>query len=87
MARKNPPPKPSASPLAPRFVTPKEKAAARAERLRFLYWAAVSLPLIVTPMLYGYSDQAPHWLRAATENVDAMFGYPVLRLIALMAGA
>jgi hypothetical protein len=68
--------------LAPRLVTPKEKAAARAERLRFLYWAAVALPILVTLMLYGYSDQAPRWLRAGTETIDATFGYPVLRLIA-----
>jgi hypothetical protein len=80
------PKKPLQSPLAPRYVTPKEKAAARRERLRFLYWAAVALPLIITLMLYGYSDQAPHWLRAATETIDATVGYPVLRLIALAAG-
>jgi hypothetical protein len=73
-------------PLAPRFVTPKEKAAARADRLRFIYWAAVALPIIITLMLYGYSDQAPHWLRNATENVDAAIGYPVLRLIAWIMG-
>ena len=57
----------------------------RGERLRFLYWAAVVVPLLFTLMLYGHSDQAPHWLRAATENVDAMFGYPVLRLVAWLA--
>ena len=51
---------------------------------RFLYWTAVALPLAVTAMLYGYTDQAPRWLRAATESVDAVFGYPVLRLIAWM---
>jgi hypothetical protein len=79
------PKKPRENPLAPRYVTPKEKATARRERLRFLYWAVVALPLLVTTMLYGYSDQAPHWLRAATENIDAMFGYPVLRLVAWMA--
>ena len=79
------PKKPRENPFAPRYVTPKEKAAARRERLRFLYWAVVALPLIATLMLYGYSDQAPHWLRAATENIDAMFGYPVLRLVAWMA--
>ena len=70
----------------PRFSSDKEKAATRAERLRFLYWAAVALPLILTVMLFGYTDQAPAWLRSATGDIDAMFGRPVLRLIALMAG-
>ncbi len=79
------PKRPPQNPITPPYVTPREKAAARAARLRFLYWAAVAVPLMVTAMLYGYSDQAPHWLRAATENVDAMFGYPVLRLVAWMA--
>jgi hypothetical protein len=68
-----------------RPLTPKEKAAARAERLRFVYWAAVALPLIVTIMAYGYSDQAPAWLRTAAGDVDAMFGRPVLRLILWMS--
>jgi hypothetical protein len=80
-----PPKKPLQNPLASSYVTPKEKAAARRERLRFLYWAALAIPIVVTLMLYGYSDQAPHWLRAATETIDATFGYPVLRLIALVA--
>jgi hypothetical protein len=77
--------KPPQNPLAAPYLTPKQKAAARHERLRFLYWAAVALPILITLMLYGYSDQAPHWLRAATESVDAVFGYPVLRLVAWMA--
>ena len=72
-------------PSVPRPLSPKEKAVARAERLRFLYWAAVALPLIVTIMLYGYSDQAPTWLRTATGDADAMFGRPVLRLILWMS--
>jgi hypothetical protein len=87
MTRKKPPAKPPQNPFAPPYVTPKQKAAARGERLRFLYWAAVALPLIVTLMLVGYTDQAPRWLRAATESLDAMFGYPVLRLVAWIAGA
>ena len=56
------PRKPRGNPLAAPHVTPKQKAAARGERLRFLYWAAVVVPLLFTLMLYGYSDQAPHWL-------------------------
>jgi hypothetical protein len=86
MAPKKPPAKPLANPFFPRYVSPKERAENRARWRRFFYGTAVALPVVVVLMLYGYSDQAPHWLRAATENVDAVFGYPVLRLIAWMAG-
>jgi hypothetical protein len=86
MAPKKPPAKPLANPYVPRYVSPKEKAENRARWRRSFYWTAVALPVIVTLMLFGYSDQAPHWLRAATENLDALFNYPVLRLIAWMAG-
>jgi hypothetical protein len=79
---RGPPAKPLANPFIPHYVTPKQKAETRAQRLRFLYWAALALPVAITVMLIGYTDQAPRWLRAATENVDAVFGYPVLRLVA-----
>jgi len=75
------------NPQTQRPVSPKEKAAVRAERLRFLYWAAVALPLIVTVMLYGYTEQAPRWLYNLTVQVDAVFGQPVLWLIRLAIGA
>jgi hypothetical protein len=86
MASKKPPAKPLENPFTPRYVSPKERAENRARWRRFFYWTAVALPSVVTLMLFGYSDQAPHWLRATTETVDAEFGYPVLRLIALIAG-
>jgi hypothetical protein len=86
MAPKKPPAKPLANPFIPRYVSPKERAENRARWRWFFYGAAVALPVVVMLMLFGYSDQAPHWLRAATEMLDAYFGYPVLRLIALIAG-
>jgi hypothetical protein len=79
---KGPPANPLANPFIPRYVTPKEKAQARGERLRFLYWFTVAVPIMITAMLFGYTDQAPRWLRVATEQFDSVFGYPVLRLIA-----
>jgi hypothetical protein len=82
---KNPPAKPLANPYAPRYVSPKERAENRARWRRFFYGTAVAMPVVVTLMLYGYTDQAPAWLRAATETLDANFGYPVLRLIAWIA--
>ncbi len=86
MAPKKPPAKPLANPYVPRYVSPKERAENRARWRRFFYGTAVVLAVVVMLMLYGYSDQAPHWLRAATENVDAVFDYPLLRLIALITG-
>jgi hypothetical protein len=86
MAPKKLPAKPLENPFNPRYVSPKERAENRARWRRFFYWTAVALPLVVTLMLFGYTDQAPAWLRAATEQLDAIFGYPVLRLIALIAG-
>jgi hypothetical protein len=86
MAPKKPPAKPLKNPFTPRYVSPKERAENRARWRRFFYGVAVALPLVITLMFFGYSDQAPAWLRAATEALDANFGYPVLRLIALIAG-
>jgi len=81
---KGPRAKPLANPFNPRSLTAKEKAQSRAERLRFLYWFAVAVPVVITVMLFGYTDQAPLWLRSAAEQVDSVFGYPVLRLIAFI---
>jgi hypothetical protein len=68
-------------PNAPRFVSPKERAENRARLLRFTYWLAVAIPAIVALMMYGYSDQAPNWLREITVGLDGTFGFPVLWLI------
>jgi len=83
---KQPPAKPLANPYVPRYVSPKERAENRARWRRFFYGAAAALPVMVMLMLFGYSDQAPAWLRAATEYVDAVFDYPMLRLIAVITG-
>ena len=73
-------------PNAPRFVSPKERAENRARWLRFAYWLAVAIPTIVALMMFGYSDQAPHWIRVFAVNLDAFFGQPVLTLIKARAG-
>jgi hypothetical protein len=72
-------------PNAPRYVSPKEVAENRARLRRFLCGTLVAIFVIIGLMAIGYSDQAPAWLRAATEALDAEFGYPVLRVIALLA--
>lgn len=73
-------------PNSPRYVSPKEIAQRRAYYRRLGYGVALALPLAVVTMALSYSDQAPLWLRRGAESLDAVFGYPVLRLIALLAG-
>jgi hypothetical protein len=74
------------TPNAPRYVSPKERAENRARWLRFAYWVAVAIPVTVALMMFGYSDQAPAWLRGITVNLDGSFGFPVLSLIQKMLG-
>jgi hypothetical protein len=69
------------APPTPRYVSPKERAENRARWLRFAYWVAVAIPAAIAVMMFGYSDQAPSWLRSLTVALDAAFGYPVLWLI------
>lgn len=57
--------------------TPKERAEMRAYRIRILLWAAIVPPLIFALMLYGYSDQAPAFLREIAIALDGPFGSPV----------
>ena len=73
-------------PQTPRYISPKERAETRARWLRFAYGVVVAIPVCVAAMMFGYSDQAPSWLRGATANTDAFFGFPVLALIRWMAG-
>ena len=72
-------------PKAPRYISPKERAESRARWLRLAYWIAVSVPAAVALMMFGYSDQAPRWLREATTSLDAAFGFPILQLIKTVA--
>lgn len=71
--------------IAPRYVSPKERAENRARLIRFGYWVAVAIPIIVGLMMLGYSDQAPAWLREFTVSLDGTFGFPVLWLIKAIA--
>jgi hypothetical protein len=73
------------APYVPRYVSPKERAENRARWLRFAYWVAVAIPATIALMMFGYSDQAPSWLRDLTVSLDATFGFPVLGLIKAIA--
>lgn len=70
----------------PRYVSPQERAEQRARVRRFLYGVGIALPLLFAVVMYGYSDQAPHWVRVFAVNVDAFFGQPVLWLIKARVG-
>ena len=72
-------------PNAPRYVSPKERAENRARWLRFAYWLAVVIPAAIALMIFGYSDQAPRWLREFTVSLDGTFGFPALWLIKAIA--
>ena len=70
----------------PPYVSPQERAEQRARVLRFVYGVAIALPVLFAVVMYGYSDQAPHWIRVFAVNLDAFFGQPVLTLIKARAG-
>jgi len=70
----------------PRYVSPQERAEQRARVRRFIYGVVIGVPLLFAIVMFGYSDQAPHWVRVFAVNVDAFFGQPVLSLIKARAG-
>jgi hypothetical protein len=65
--------------------TPKQQAEIRARRiamvLRAAMWLIAVLPFVFLLMVYGYSDQAPAFLREIAIAVDSAFGRPVWALI------
>ena len=67
------------------YVSPKQRAENRARWIRIAYWTAVTIPAAIALTMFGYSDQAPAWLREITVDLDALFGFPVLGLIKLVA--
>jgi hypothetical protein len=70
----------------PPYVSPQQRAEQRARVRRFVYGVAIALPLLFVVVMFGYSDQAPHWIRVFAVNLDAFFGQPVLTLIKARAG-
>ncbi len=66
----------------PNYRNPKQVAEQRASLIRTVLWLALLPPAIFLLMIFGYSDQAPAFLRDATVQLDAMFGSPVWSIIA-----
>ncbi len=69
----------------PKYVSPKEAAQNRARLRARLYWVALGLPVLFALLVFGYSDQAPAFLRTVTTTIDRAFGYPILALISAIA--
>jgi hypothetical protein len=65
----------------PNYRNPKQAAEHRSYMIRVILWLAAIPPLLFLLMLYGYSDQAPAFLRQFTLQLDGAFGQPVWSLI------
>ena len=61
--------------------TPKQRAERRASMINTILWLAAVPFLVFAAMAFGYSDQAPAWLREGTIWLDAQFGQPVWNAI------
>jgi hypothetical protein len=66
----------------PNYRTPKQAAEHRAYMMRTILWLAAIPPLLLLLMIYGYSDQAPAFLRNFTTQLDTALGRPVWSIIA-----
>ena len=65
----------------PNYRNPKQAAEHRSYMIRVILWLSAIPPLLFLLMLYGYSDQAPAFLRQFTLQLDGAFGQPVWSLI------
>ena len=74
------------APYVPKYVSPKQAAEDRARLRSRLIWFAVSLPLAFAFLAFGYSDQAPAFLRSAIVSFDRALGYPIIGLLSLILG-
>ena len=73
-------------PYAPKYVDPKRAAEERARLKARLFWVAVSLPLTFAILAFGYSDQAPAFMRSAIIGADRLLGFPFAALLSALTG-
>lgn len=73
-------------PYVPKYVSPKQAAESRARLRAQLFWIAVAIPLLFVFLAFGYSDQAPAFLRGAIISLDRAIGYPIAGLLAMIFG-
>jgi hypothetical protein len=67
--------------LPPKIPDPKRDAERRARIISALIWLAAVPPLLFMLMAFGYSDQAPAFLRELVIAFDGLFGSPVWALL------
>lgn len=68
----------------PRYIPPpnaKEVAERQRRVIIALLWVLAIPPLAFALMVFGYSDQAPAFLRTLAINFDALFGSPVWSML------
>ena len=70
----------------PPYVRPGDAALGLARLKRRLIWTATAIPLILMFLAFGYSDQAPAFLRSNIIAVDRAIGYPIIGLLSLILG-
>jgi hypothetical protein len=61
--------------------TPQQAKEHRANVISGILWLLVIPPILFAVMAFGYSDQAPAFLRSVTVELDTLFGQPVWWLI------
>ncbi len=72
-------------PYVPKYVSPKQAEASRARLRSRLFWIGIAIPLAFAFLAFGYSDQAPAFLRTMTIELDRALGYPIMWLIGTIA--
>ena len=73
-------------PYVPKYVRPEDAAQSRAQMIRRLIWVAAAIPLAFFFFAFGYSDQAPTFLRNAIIAVDRSLGFPIIGLLSMILG-
>jgi hypothetical protein len=61
--------------------TPRQVKEHRANVISGILWLLVIPPILFALMAFGYSDQAPTFLRNVVVELDTLFGQPVWSLI------
>jgi len=67
--------------LPPKIPGSQQAKAHRANVMSGVLWLLAIPPLLFAVMAFGYSDQAPAFLRNLTVQLDGLFGQPVWSLI------
>ena len=53
---------------------------------RRLIGMVIAIPIVFTFLAFGYSDQAPAFLRSNIIAIDRTLGYPIIGLLSMILG-